>query len=126
MSTNHEKFAAVRVWLDRGLNAAALDPDDPRAEALAAYLFSDIQANEHIAIDILTWLDDVVTGKTESDDITGNSSTVTIGREDVLIENNYLENLNSFRYTHDEFRTAMQQVVTVMLDAERGSVSDQD
>ena len=124
MTINTDRFAAVKVWRDRGLNAAALDPDDARAVALAEFLQSDVQASENAARDNLAWLDAVLNGESESEETTGNAFTVTIDRQDVLIEDNYLEELNSFRYTHNEFRFAIEQVLTLMLGSKKASSSD--
>ena len=118
--TEH-KNAVVRVWRDRGLNAAALDLHDPRAAALAAFLESDVQGGDSSARDYLAWLDAVLRGESESEETRGNGFTVTIDRHDVLIENDYLEKLNSFRYSHEEFRTALEQVLLLMLGAKSES-----
>ncbi len=126
MSTNCENSASIRVWVDGPLRAAAQDPDNLRAVTLAYFIEDDVQASEQTAHLLLGWLNAVQSGEIESEDGTGNAFTVTIGRDDVFIENAVSDEFPSYRYTHDEFRQALEQVLTVLGKSNKDRSSDKE
>jgi len=124
LSTRSKNPASIRVWLERGLNAAAVDPTDLRSITLADFIESDVQAIEETAHLLLGWLNAVQSGEIESEDGTGNAFTVTIGRDDIFIENAVSDVFPSYHYTHEEFRTALEQVLALLDEEKNGSSSE--
>ncbi len=112
--------------LEGGLDAAAVNPTDLRSVTLADFIASDVQASEKASHRYLGWLDAVQNGESESEEGTGNAFTVTIGRDDVFVENAVSEEFPSYRYTHDEFRQALEQVLTILGKPNRDFSSDKE
>ncbi len=99
----------------------ALDRDDLRAAVLADFIEGDVQNDDIMARILLDDLGSVEKGEVSLEESSGNAFSVTIDPEGVLIENSVpgFEDWPSYRYRHDEFRHALEQVLTVLEERER-------
>lgn len=111
----------VEISLGGGLSAMALNPNDPRAVTLALYIQHDVQAVDEMARIYLNDLGTVERGEVRREEITGNSFTVTIEPEGILIEDAVpgFEDYPSQSYRHSEYRHALEQVLTILEEGSR-------
>lgn len=111
----------VEISLGGGLSAMASNPNDPRAVTLALYIQHDVQAVDEMARIYLNDLGTVERGEVRREEITGNSFTVTIEPEGILIENAVpgFEDYPSQSYRHGEYRHALEQVLTILEEGSR-------
>ncbi len=121
MSGEADVLLKVEVSLDGGLSATALNPDDPRAAMLAIFIEDDVQASDNAARIFLDDLDRVERGEVCHEEAGGNAFSVTVDPEGVLIENAVpgFEDWPSYRYRYDEYRHALEQVLTVLEERRR-------
>lgn len=121
MSGGADGLLRVEVSLGGRLRAMALDRDDLRAAVLADFIEGDVQNDDIMARILLDDLGSVEKGEVSLEESSGNAFSVTIDPEGVLIENSVpgFEDWPSYRYRHDEFRHALEQVLTVLEERER-------
>ena len=120
MSGEADVLLKVEVSPDGTLRATALNPDDPRAVMLADFIEGGVQASDNMARLLLDELSTVERGEVNRVETGGNAYSVTIDSDSILIEINApdFEDWPSYRYRHDEYHRALEQVLAVL--EERG------
>ena len=116
MSGEADVLLKVEISYDGKLSATASGPDNPRAVMLAHFIEGGVQAVDTVARLFLDELGTVERREVSRVETGGNAYSVTIDSDSILIEINApgFEDWPSYRYCHDEYRHALEQVLTVL------------
>jgi hypothetical protein len=98
----------IRLFREERFNLASAEVQED-CVALRSFLESDIQSSVALCDRVLAFVQETRSGNPPEDDLTGNSSSVTIGIDRVRIENNYAIPEERCEMSLDEFEEAVRE-----------------